>query len=164
MTNNPVGQLFLAGFLPGLALAGLFMLWIAISSGRDPAMRATVRASWSERWAATRHLVEPLTIFAIVIGSLYAGIATATESAAIGVVVALAFVAGQRKLSWSLLQACFEASARDGGARVALEAPRHDQDPDRKGEDRARQRGAEVFREDRHAGDEPLRRSSPALR
>lgn len=122
MTNNPVGQLFLAGLIPGLTLAGLFMLWIAVSSWSNPAVRSTVKPTGAERIAALRFLVEPMTIFAIVIGSLYLGIATATESAAIGVVAALGFIVAQRKLSWELLQACFEASARTTGMILLIVA------------------------------------------
>jgi tripartite ATP-independent transporter DctM subunit len=122
MTNNPVGQLFLAGLIPGLALAGLFMTWIALSSWGNENMRSSVPVTWGDRIGALRHLAEPMTIFAVVIGSLYLGIATATESAAIGVVAALGFIVARRKLSWGLLQSCFEASARTTGMILLIVA------------------------------------------
>ena len=68
-----------------------------------------------ERMRVLVNLGQPLTIFGLVMGSLYFGIATATESAALGVVVALVFIAWSGKLKWALLQQCFLSSARTSG-------------------------------------------------
>ncbi len=122
MTNTSIGKLFIAGLVPGLTLAGLFMVWIYVSSRAAGHATSQIQLSWSDRIRASRPLIEPMTIFTTVIGSLYLGIATATESAAIGVMVALAFIIGQRKLSWSLLQACFSASARTTGMVLLIVA------------------------------------------
>jgi tripartite ATP-independent transporter DctM subunit len=115
MTNTPVGKLFIAGIVPGLALASLFMAWIYLSHSLRREKVATVDVPWAERIRLLRHLVAPLAVFGVVMGSLYAGIATATESAAIGLVVALAFVAGEGKLTPALLETCFLSSARTTG-------------------------------------------------
>ena len=58
----------------------------------------------AERLRTLKYLVPPLVVFGIVMGSLYFGIATTTESAALGVIAALFFVWQSGKLSWELLQ------------------------------------------------------------
>jgi C4-dicarboxylate transporter, DctM subunit len=115
MTNTSVGKLFLAGVIPGLSLALLFMVFIYLSHRfrAEPLVHAEVPLA--ERLKLLRNLVEPLTVFGVVMGSLYLGIATATESAALGLVTVLAFIVAQRKLTWSLLQTCFLSSARTTG-------------------------------------------------
>jgi C4-dicarboxylate transporter DctM subunit len=115
MTNTSVGKLFIAGIVPGLLLTGSFMLyiWIKATVRRDPIRHGVVPLG--ERIAALREVVLPLVIFGMVMGTLYLGIATATESAAIGVVAALVLIAGSRKLSLELLTNCFLSSARTTG-------------------------------------------------
>jgi tripartite ATP-independent transporter DctM subunit len=71
--------------------------------------------SWSEKARLMLGLWQPLTIFVVVIGSLYLGIATTVESAALGMVVALMFISVQGKLSAELLSQCFISSARTSG-------------------------------------------------
>ena len=90
ITNNSVPELYLAGLIPGLLLASVFMVTIVVlclASGRLSGDR--VSASWAARMAALPHLLPPLLLFAVVVGSIYAGIATPTESASIGVAAAL---------------------------------------------------------------------------
>ncbi len=115
MTNTSVGKLFVAGILPGLLLAGSFMLYIGIKATvrRDPVRHGVVPLA--DKLAALREIVLPLLIFAMVMGTLYLGIATATESAAIGVVSALVLIAGSGRLSLELLSNCFLSSARTTG-------------------------------------------------
>jgi C4-dicarboxylate transporter, DctM subunit len=115
MTNNSIGKLFIAGLIPGLTLAGLFMVWIYIASVMRGEGVKHEPVPLAERVRLLRYLVEPLTVFGIVMGSLYLGIATATESAAIGVIAALVFITIGGKLKWPLLQACFLSSAKTTG-------------------------------------------------
>ncbi len=115
MTNTSVGKLFLAGVIPGLMLAGLFMLWIYLSHKFRAEKIEPIIVPLAERIRLLRYLVEPLIVFGVVMGTLYAGIATATESAALGLVVAFAFVVAQGKLSVQLLHNCFLSSARTTG-------------------------------------------------
>jgi tripartite ATP-independent transporter DctM subunit len=115
MTNTSVGKLFIAGIIPGLMLSGLFMLWIFLSHTFRREKVTVVDVPLAERIRLLRYLLEPVTVFGVVMGSLYAGIATATESAALGLVVAFAFVIAQGKLSWHLLETCFLSSARTTG-------------------------------------------------
>jgi C4-dicarboxylate transporter DctM subunit len=115
MTNTSVGKLFIAGIVPGLLLTASFMLYIGIKASvrRDPIRHGVVPLA--EKLAALREIVLPLVIFGTVMGTLYLGLATATESAAIGVVAALVLIAGSGRLSPDLLTHCFLSSARTTG-------------------------------------------------
>ncbi|WP_187775021.1 TRAP transporter large permease [Halomonas binhaiensis] len=114
ITNTSIGKLFIAGILPGLALAAAFMLVImAISVLRPQVAGATEpRVPLRVRLAALVDLLPPAAVFAIVMGSIYSGWATPTEAAALGVVAALVLAAINRKLSWSMLHECFLSMAR----------------------------------------------------
>ncbi len=120
LANVSVGQLFIAGVLPGLLLTGLFSLYILLAhrdaGARDPATRLPLR----EKLALLRFLVPPGVIFLVVMGSIYGGLATPTESAALGVIAALYFVWRQRRLTLSLLEHCFRQAARTTGMVVLV--------------------------------------------
>ncbi len=120
LANVSVGQLFIAGVLPGLLLTGLFSLYILFAhrdaGARDPATRLPLR----EKLALLRFLVPPGVIFLVVMGSIYGGLATPTESAALGVIAALYFVWRQRRLTLSLLEHCFRQAARTTGMVVLV--------------------------------------------
>ncbi len=115
MTNTSVGKLFIAGIVPGLLLAGLFMVWIYVSSVIRKLDVAYDEVPFAERVRLLRYLVEPLIVFGIVIGSLYTGVATATESASLGVVAGLIFIIAGGRFSLGLMQNCFLSSARTSG-------------------------------------------------
>jgi C4-dicarboxylate transporter DctM subunit len=115
MTNTSVGKLFIAGIIPGLMLTGLFMVWIYLSHSRRGEKVAVIDVPWAERIRLLRYLFEPLVVFGIVMGTLYFGIATATESAALGLVAAFLLVTLQGRLNWRLLQTCFASSAKTTG-------------------------------------------------
>jgi C4-dicarboxylate transporter, DctM subunit len=115
MTDTSAGKLFIAGIIPGLALAGCFMLWIFITAIIRKEKVATIDVPRAERIRLLRYLVEPVAVFGTVMGTLYLGIATATESAALGLMVAFLLVAVQGKLNWTVLQTCFLSSARTTG-------------------------------------------------
>src|SRR5690606_11562873 len=82
LTNTSVSQLYLAGFLPGVVLALLFMLLVVLVCVLKPDMAGRpMRTSWQRRIATLPDLLPPLGIFLVVVGSIYAGIATPTEAA-----------------------------------------------------------------------------------
>ena len=120
LANVSVGQLFIAGVLPGLLLTGLFSLYILFAhrdaGARDPATRLPLR----DKVALLRYLVPPGVIFLVVMGSIYGGLATPTESAALGVIAALYFVWRQRRLSLALLEHCFRQAARTTGMVILV--------------------------------------------
>jgi tripartite ATP-independent transporter DctM subunit len=115
LTNNSIGKLFIAGIIPGILLTGCFMLYIAAASLASGKAMREAKVPWPERIRVLRYLVPPAVVFGIVMGSLYLGIATATESAALGVIAALGFVWHSGKLSCELLRTCFVSSARVSG-------------------------------------------------
>jgi C4-dicarboxylate transporter, DctM subunit len=115
LTNSSIGQLFIAGLVPGILLTLCFMLFIAVSSLLKKIQVREEKVAWSIKLRALVFLVPPLVIFGIVMGSLYTGLATATESAALGVTVVLYFVWRAKRLNWSLLKSCFISTGRVTG-------------------------------------------------
>ena len=113
LTNSSVPQLYLAGFIPGFALAALFMLTVIVACLVKPEWGGQrISASWSERFSSLKHLLPPLFIFVMVVGSIYAGLATPTEAAALGVLGALALAAGFRRLTLRMLREAVEGTMR----------------------------------------------------
>ena len=83
--------------------------------GHGVAVPFDIEAQFAERLRTLQFLVPPVVVFGIVMGSLYFGIATTTESAALGVVASLGFAWRSRKLNWTLLQNCFVQTAKTSG-------------------------------------------------
>jgi C4-dicarboxylate transporter, DctM subunit len=90
-TNTSVGQLFIAGILPGIVLATLLgaTTWYRARKNSYPRLP---RASWSERWRSFKESIWGLALVIVVIGGIYSGIFTPTEAAAMSAVYAF-FVA-----------------------------------------------------------------------
>jgi C4-dicarboxylate transporter, DctM subunit len=99
-----ITRLFIAGVVPGLVLAGLFMsytiVWSLMNPGKipPPDQEMTLR----EKIHASRHLIPVVGLIVLVLGSIYVGIATATEAAALGVVGALVLSAIQGSMTWKV--------------------------------------------------------------
>jgi tripartite ATP-independent transporter DctM subunit len=123
LTNTSVPQLYLAGFLPGIVLGLIFMATILICCLVRPALGGErVRATWGERIAGLVAVVPPLIIFFVVIGSIYAGWATPTESAALGVMIALALAAFNRRLTVRMLLDALDGTMRTTGMIMLIVA------------------------------------------
>ena len=113
LTNTSVPKLYLAGFLPGLLLAVFFMLIVLVACLVRPAWGGTKRRpTWSMRLACLPDLLPPMFIFLVVVGSIYAGLATPTEAASLGVVASLALAAAKRSLSMNMLLRAIEGTMR----------------------------------------------------
>jgi C4-dicarboxylate transporter, DctM subunit len=113
LTQTSVPQLYLAGFAPGIVLGFIFMATILICCIVRPEWRGrAINSSWADRAASLSGLVAPAVIFVIVIGSIYAGFATPTESAALGVVVAIGLAAVNRKLSVAMMLEALDGTMR----------------------------------------------------
>jgi len=99
--NESITALFIAGILPGLVLAGMFMAYVVAWSYLKPGERPTPEPAmtFAEKLAMSRFLLPVLALVIVVIGSMYAGFATATEAAAFGVIGALVLAASQGSLS-----------------------------------------------------------------
>jgi tripartite ATP-independent transporter DctM subunit len=104
MTGVSVGQLFIAGILPGLLLAGMFILYIGIrcfiNPELGPALPPEARGDWSKMFKSLAAVILPLILVFSVIGSILLGLATPTEAAAVGAVGSLICAAINRKLNW----------------------------------------------------------------
>jgi tripartite ATP-independent transporter DctM subunit len=97
-----IAQLFIAGVLPGVMLALLFSGYLVFWALRHPALvpPADARLSLAAMLRESRYLIPVLLLIAGVLGSIYSGLATATEAAAVGVLGALVISALQGSLSW----------------------------------------------------------------
>ena len=100
--NVSIAKLFIAGVFPGLILAGLFMaytvVWALIHPDQIPP--ADEHLTFRQKLYESRHLIPVVTLIAAVLGSIYTGIATATEAAALGVVGSMIIAAIQGELTW----------------------------------------------------------------
>lgn len=112
-TNESITKLFMAGILPGILLAIFFMLYIAVWSkfNKDKAPNSESNMTFMEKMHESRLLIPLLLLIGAVIGSMYSGLATATEAAAIGVLGAFALAGVQGSITLktfieSLLSAC----------------------------------------------------------
>jgi tripartite ATP-independent transporter DctM subunit len=113
LTNTSVPRLYLAGFVPGFLLASLFMLIVLVACLADRAKGGSpVATTWSDRLRTLPSLIPPTLIFLVVVGSIYAGVATPTEAASLGVIAALLLAAWERRVSWSMLRAVAEGTMR----------------------------------------------------
>ena len=99
--NESISKLFLAGILPGLTLALMFMAYVAMWSVLKPKQvpKISERLSFGEKLKESRFLIPVLMLILVVIGSMYLGWATATEAAAFGVIGSLILAATQGSLS-----------------------------------------------------------------
>ncbi len=99
--NVSIAQLFVAGVVPGVLLALLFSAYIVVWALAHPGAipDAVERTTLAQKLHASRHLIPVLLLMALVLGSIYVGVATATEAAALGVVGSLALSAVQGTLS-----------------------------------------------------------------
>jgi C4-dicarboxylate transporter, DctM subunit len=97
-----IARLFVAGVIPGIMLASLFSgylaIWALLNPGKVP-LPDTVM-SFSQKVFESRHLIPVVLLIGAVLGSIYAGYATATEAAAVGVVGSLLLSLAQRSLNW----------------------------------------------------------------
>jgi tripartite ATP-independent transporter DctM subunit len=113
MTNTSVGQLYAAAVIPGIVMTVLFMGTIILIALVKPDLvrQKEVADPLRERLKRLVDLMPPLVIFGIIMGSIYTGWATVTESAALAVVVALPIAALYGRLSIRMLNECFIATA-----------------------------------------------------
>ena len=121
MSEIAVSELYLAALIPGLLLALVFSLYVYIACRINPSLGPRgERATWGQRLAALVHLGPPLFLFLLVVGSIYAGLATATEASALGVVGALLLVVLRGRLSVAMLLRSFEGTVRTTAMVMAI--------------------------------------------
>lgn len=113
MTEQSIGKLFIAGIVPGLLVAALFMATIALACRLRPGLApAAMAATWRERFRALGGVGETLVLFALVMGGMFAGWFTPTEAAAIGAAGSVAIAAWARKLTFRMLATALDETLR----------------------------------------------------
>jgi tripartite ATP-independent transporter DctM subunit len=104
LVEESIGRLYMAGFIPGFLLAGIFMLIIAVMVKIWPRLAPPETApSWRIRLVGLLALIPMIALMFVVLGTIYLGVATPTEAAAFGVVAALILTALERRLSLRML-------------------------------------------------------------
>jgi TRAP transporter, DctM subunit len=117
-----VGKLFAAGLMPGILFAVLMCGYIVVRVKMKPALAPRVEQTltWKQRLEPAKRLWAPIVMIVAVLGSIYGGICTPTESAAIGVVVAYIITLAYGRLSWQTFRGTLIATARVVGAIIII--------------------------------------------
>jgi tripartite ATP-independent transporter DctM subunit len=85
VTEQSIGMLFLGGLVPGLILAALFAVVIAVWCGKNPEVGPrSARCTWSEKLTSLPEVAWPLAIFVLIVGGLMGGLFTPTEAGSVG--------------------------------------------------------------------------------
>ncbi len=107
-TKTSIGRLFAGGLIPGLILSFLYMSYIGIrcyfKPELGPALPPEERVSLKQKFVLSRGLILPILLILAVLGSIFAGIVSPTESAAVGAGGAIVCAAIHRKLNWQLIK------------------------------------------------------------
>jgi len=108
VTEESVGKLFIAGIVPGLLLAAMFMVCIGlISKLRPEAAPGGEATTWREKLTSLKGIIGMLFLFILILGGILGGIFSPTEGGGIGVVGAFLIMLVRRRLTWTgLLKAC----------------------------------------------------------
>jgi len=109
IARQPVGQLWLAGVLPGFLLAGLFILYIAVRCALQPHLGPILpkeerNVNWSEKLRLLRAGVIPLVIIFSMTGLFLLGITSLVECSAVGAVATTVAAFVKRRLTWNVMQ------------------------------------------------------------
>ena len=116
IANLSVPKLYLAATIPGILLSLMFMAMIVIACLFRPELGGKKEhATWAERRESIADLLPPLAIFVLVVGAIYSGFATASESAALGVIAAFSLGLWRRAFTWQSLGQAFESTLRTTG-------------------------------------------------
>ena len=105
LAKVPIGHLWLAGAIPGLILAGMYIAYIGIRCWFQPHIGPPIpleeRASWREKFISMRAGVAPLVLLFVVMGLLIMGVTTVAESSAIGDIGSIVVAAIYRRFNWA---------------------------------------------------------------
>ncbi|HIM55079.1 MAG TPA: TRAP transporter large permease subunit, partial [Candidatus Latescibacteria bacterium] len=107
--NVPIGDLFVATIIPGFLLAGLYMAYILVRCAIDPSLGPPApleerQISLAQKLALVKNLVLPLMVAVCVLGSIYAGIASVSEAAGMGVVGTIIAAFVRKELTWKIMR------------------------------------------------------------
>lgn len=114
MTETSVGQLYIAGIVPGIMIALLFAAWIIGYAVARPAAapREAASAPLTDKLRSLVEVGPVALLIVVVLGSMYAGVVTPTEAAALGAAVSLVLAGLSRRLSWRGLTQAFHETVR----------------------------------------------------
>jgi len=114
LSETSIGKLFIGGIFPGLILAGMYSVYIAIQSMLHPhyVPEDSEEYSWRQKAESIKDIIPVFLLIFVVLGGIYLGVTTPTEAAAIGVVGALVLAVYFRNLSWENLREAFMAAVR----------------------------------------------------
>ncbi|MBM9603606.1 TRAP transporter large permease [Desulfopila inferna] len=116
ITEQSIGKLFMAGFIPGILQAVFYIIVIMILCRRNPAMGPPGPSTTiNEKFFAFLKTWQVLVLFIIVIGGIYSGIFTPTEAAGIGAFIAFVFTIFRGKLTWENLRTSLTSTASTTG-------------------------------------------------
>ncbi|MDO8531546.1 MAG: TRAP transporter large permease [Dehalococcoidia bacterium] len=112
ITETSIGKVLIAGFLPGFVVMASYFVVIFVllrwKPGWAPSHAVTV--TWRERFASLKGIMPTMVIMMLVMGTIYLGIATPTEAAAVGAVCVFALVAVRGKLSKAVMSSTFRGT------------------------------------------------------
>ena len=113
LTEESIGKLFMAGFLPGILLATLFIATIYIQCRLKPEMGPKGdRTSWKRRFRSLGGTWGMLLLFSLVMGGIYLGVFTPTEAAGVGAFGAFLIALFKRRLTFSSLVTCLRETGK----------------------------------------------------
>src|SRR6185503_19152513 len=116
MTETSIGELFIAGILPGIVGTVLYMLAVNWVTWRRPHYGPRgPRQGWAERLRSIADVWSVLLLFGVVLGGLYVGLFAPTEAASVGAFGAMVLAALMRRLNWKTLRAAFVETALTTG-------------------------------------------------
>lgn len=121
ITEQSIGKLFLAGFIPGIIVAAVYILTIYFVCKRNPLLGLPGPSSTlKEKLVSVKGTWAVLVLFLLVIGGLYLGVFTATEAAGVGAFGAFLFAVGTRRLSWHGFKASLVESMETSGMSIFI--------------------------------------------
>jgi tripartite ATP-independent transporter DctM subunit len=123
VTGESVADLFAGGLIPGLVLAAMMIVYVVLRAKLAPANAPvdSERFTWRERLVALGRISPALLLILLVLGSIYTGIATPTEAAAVGALAAFVVTGAiYHKLGWSNLRRIFVSTAQVTAAILAI--------------------------------------------
>jgi tripartite ATP-independent transporter DctM subunit len=105
-TETSVGALFMAGIIPGIMLALIFMIYIAVRAHLQPSLAPALPEKYTlkEKIINLKSLILPMILILLVLGVIYTGIATPTEASGIGAFGAFLILVLTRRFTWKVLQ------------------------------------------------------------
>jgi tripartite ATP-independent transporter DctM subunit len=111
LADTSIGRLFIAGVIPGAMMVAIFVGYIMLRGMLNPSITpATLDYTWKDRIATLPQLLPVVSLIVLVLGTIYTGLATPTEAAAVGVGGALLIGVISRGLTWNMFKSALMAS------------------------------------------------------